>query len=256
MKVNLHTHTYRCYHAKGTDEEYVEAAIAAGYQKLGFSDHTPFPYDSGFFNGDKMEIDQLEDYISSVEGLREKYRGEIEILLGLECEAVERFFPFLQSVRKRMDYLILGNHGDKEFENFFGNMKEPSQLWHYLETAVKGMETGLFLYLAHPDLMLRRYPVFDETAAQVSRELCREANRLHMPVEYNLMGIYRGTEDGCVGYPSRDFWRIAAEENVTAVVGVDAHSPDMLREMDVSEAQNTLRSWGVRVLEDPTDALK
>ena len=101
MKVNLHTHTVRCYHAEGTDEEYVLAAMEAGFDKLGFSDHTPFPYTDGFFNGDKMEMDQLEDYIASVEALRRQYAGEIEILLGLECEAVEEFFPFLREMRKR-----------------------------------------------------------------------------------------------------------------------------------------------------------
>ena len=38
---NYHSHTSRCGHAVGTDEEYVKAAIAAGYQKMGFSDHAP-----------------------------------------------------------------------------------------------------------------------------------------------------------------------------------------------------------------------
>ena len=166
MKVNLHTHTTRCYHAEGTDEEYVLAAIEVGFDKLGFSDHTPFPYKDGFFNGDKMEMDQLEDYIASVEQLRCKYADKIEILLGLECEAVEEFFPYLQKMRERVDYLILGNHGDKRIEGFFGRLKKPEQLWHYLECAVKGMETGLFLYLAHPDLMFFAYPEFDEDARQ------------------------------------------------------------------------------------------
>ncbi len=38
---NYHTHTSRCGHAGGSDEEYVQAAIKAGYQILGFSDHAP-----------------------------------------------------------------------------------------------------------------------------------------------------------------------------------------------------------------------
>lgn len=38
---NFHTHTYRCHHAKGTDRDYVEAAIKAGYTEIGFSDHVP-----------------------------------------------------------------------------------------------------------------------------------------------------------------------------------------------------------------------
>ena len=138
MKVNLHTHTTRCYHAWGTDEEYVQSAIQAGFDVLGFSDHTPFPYENGYFNGDKMEMDQLEDYISSVEHLREKYRGQIQIFLGLECESVPRFFPFLRELRSRLDYMILGNHGDKEFEGFFGHLSTPKQLWHYLESFLMG----------------------------------------------------------------------------------------------------------------------
>ena len=35
-KNNYHTHTARCYHASGKDEEYVKAAIKAGIKELGF----------------------------------------------------------------------------------------------------------------------------------------------------------------------------------------------------------------------------
>lgn len=40
-KNNYHTHTTRCFHAIGKDEEYVKAAIQANIKELGFSDHTP-----------------------------------------------------------------------------------------------------------------------------------------------------------------------------------------------------------------------
>ena len=256
MKVNLHTHTTRCYHAEGTDEEYVLAAIEVGFDKLGFSDHTPFPYKDGFFNGDKMEMDQLEDYIASVEQLRCKYADKIEILLGLECEAVEEFFPYLQKMRERVDYLILGNHGDKRIEGFFGRLKKPEQLWHYLECAVKGMETGLFLYLAHPDLMFFAYPEFDEDARRVSTILCREANRLGVPLEYNLYGVAKGAPKGGLGYPCREFWEIAAQEQVKAVIGVDAHAPYRLTEADMEEAKRVLADLGVDLIEDPTTLIK
>ena len=36
-KTNYHTHTARCMHACGSDEDYVRAAIANGYEVLGFS---------------------------------------------------------------------------------------------------------------------------------------------------------------------------------------------------------------------------
>ena len=256
MKVNLHTHTTRCYHAEGTDEAYVLAAIEAGFEKLGFSDHTPFPYKDGYFNGDKMEIDQLEGYLASVEALRQKYAGKIEILCGLECEAVEEFFPFLKEMRKRVDYLILGNHGDKRIEGFFGRLKKPEQLWRYYACAVQGMETGLFLYLAHPDLMFFAYPQFDEAARQVSTALCREAKRLNVPLEYNLYGVAKGRPAGGLGYPCREFWEIAAREQVKAVIGVDAHAPYRLLEADMEKARSVLDSLGIEVIEDPTTLMK
>ena len=253
MKVNLHTHTYRCRHAKGTDEEYVLAAIDAGYDKLGFADHTPFPYKDDYINGDKMLVEELPDYIDSVLSLKERYKGQIEILLGLECEAVPEFFPFLREMKRKMDYLILGSHGDKRIDPCSGALKEPQQLWRYLDFTVEGMETGLFLYLAHPDVMLGRYPVFDDTAAEVSRKLCREAKRLNMPLEYNLYGIYKGVKPGCLGYPCDGFWRIAAEENCVAVVGVDAHNPGCFEATPMEPAVEYLRSLGITVLEDPTN---
>ena len=257
MKVNLHTHTIRCGHAVGTDEEYVLAAIEAGFTRFGFSDHNPFPYEDGYDNGTKMKTGELEGYIGSILSLKEKYRDQIEILLGLECESVPRFFPYLKEISKRLDYLILGNHGDWSIgEAWAGGLKERKQLEKYVQTAVEGMESGLFLYLAHPDLMLAGYPVFDDAAKELSRQLCREANRLGLPVEYNLYGLQKAKKPDCLGYPYLPFWEIAAEENVWACVGVDAHTPDNLRYGDFTGAQELLRKMGISVLEDPLQAKK
>ena len=41
MKNNYHTHTTRCFHAVGQDEDYVRAAIDGGFDLLGFADHAP-----------------------------------------------------------------------------------------------------------------------------------------------------------------------------------------------------------------------
>ena len=78
---NYHTHTYRCGHAGGDDEQYVRAAIAAGYQILGFSDHAPYP--GVVHRGDRMNMEELDGYITSINHLKEKYADQIEIKLGL-----------------------------------------------------------------------------------------------------------------------------------------------------------------------------
>lgn len=255
MKVNLHTHTQRCGHAYGSDEEFILAAIENGYTKLGFSDHTPFPYEPEFqAENTKMSLETLEDYICSVTALKEKYKGRIDILLGLECESVPRFFPYLRDLRKRLDYMILGNHGDwTAGDPYSGQLTTPKQLEHYVETAVEGLETGLFLYMAHPDLMLCSYHAFDEVAQSLSRQLCREANRLHIPLEYNLYGTLKKVKPGTLGYPCRQFWEVAAEENVRAVVGIDAHIPENFQNEDMDGAKEMLKTMGITVLDDATN---
>ena len=70
MDYNYHTHTERCGHATGDDEQYVRAAIEAGIKFLGFSDHVPFK--NVVHPSDRMNYDQLDDYIESIETLKKK----------------------------------------------------------------------------------------------------------------------------------------------------------------------------------------
>ena len=72
MKANYHTHTARCGHAEGTDEEYVLAAIERGFDELGFSDHVPWPYKNGYVHPTvRMHISQMPEYLASVRALAE-----------------------------------------------------------------------------------------------------------------------------------------------------------------------------------------
>ena len=61
MKTNYHTHTTRCHHATGSDEEFVLSAIKGGYQELGFSDHTPWKYHTDYISDIRMlpEVGEL-----------------------------------------------------------------------------------------------------------------------------------------------------------------------------------------------------
>ena len=100
MKANYHTHTPRCKHATGTDELYVQAAIRAGFDTLGFSDHTPWPYHSNYVSGIRMELDQFSEYVTSLRNLKEKYRDQLNILIGLECEYFPRYMSWLTETKE------------------------------------------------------------------------------------------------------------------------------------------------------------
>ena len=178
MQANYHTHTYRCRHAgQWGDEEYVQAALAGGYRVLGFSDHTPWKYHSDYVSGnERMPMDALEDYIASVQALRAQYRGRLTMYLGLECEYFPDYLDWLREMHGRMDYLILGNHFYKTDEfgaPYFGVTTTAADIYRYLEMTLAGMATGLYRYLAHPELPVACYPAFDDVCRDLSRQICR-----------------------------------------------------------------------------------
>ena len=86
MRFNYHTHTTRCQHAKGTEREYVEAAIRGGYKILGFSDHTPYPFLDGHRSGMRMALEETKNYFETLLSLKEEYKDRIEIHIGFEAE--------------------------------------------------------------------------------------------------------------------------------------------------------------------------
>ena len=171
-KNNYHTHTTRCYHASGKDEEYVKAAIKAGIKELGFSDHTPWHYDSSFKASMRMPECQLDDYIESIRYLKEKYKDQISILIGLECEYFERYMPWLEKMLKdkQIDYIILGNHyyETDELHQYFGSPVNEYYLKAYVDHCIKAIDTGLYSYIAHPDLVY-----YDQDSKLYQEEMSR-----------------------------------------------------------------------------------
>ena len=57
MRTNYHTHTTRCQHATGSDEDFIVSALKGGYQELGFSDHTPWKYRTDYVSDIRMTPD-------------------------------------------------------------------------------------------------------------------------------------------------------------------------------------------------------
>ena len=73
MIANYHTHTWRCRHATGTEEEYIQRAFDRGLTVFVFSDHTPYIFPGDYYCRMRMYPDELADYAATVHGLKEKY---------------------------------------------------------------------------------------------------------------------------------------------------------------------------------------
>ena len=158
MIANYHTHTWRCRHADGTEREYVEKAIESGLKILGFSDHTPQVYPNGFVCPVKMLPSELEGYVDTILDLKREYKNDIEILLGLEVEYLYTLWePLLELIEPYpIEYMILGQHylGNGVNEPFCGEPSPSSErLRQYCRQIREALETGKFLYFAHPDVL-------------------------------------------------------------------------------------------------------
>ena len=254
MKANYHTHTSRCNHAVGKDEEYVKAAIEMGFEEIGFTDHSPWPLHPFEMGRIRMKLEELEGYVSSVRSLQEKYKDQITIYLGLEAEFFEDRIDWLEETVKKydMDYLVFGNHFYRfdVYNRYFGHYdNRETVLQDYLDHAVKGMRTGLYRIFAHPDLWMRGYYPWDDECEAITREICKVAKETGIYLEYNLGGV-RDRVFHSSGYPDEHFWKIVAEEGCPSVIGIDAHSPqDFYDETLFIEAETYLKKIGVN-LED------
>ena len=158
MRANYHTHTWRCYHATGLEEDYVKTAVAQGFDILGFSDHTPQFFPEGYTSKIRMDPQELPNYCKLVRDLRDRYSDRIQIHVGLEVEYYPALFSeLLPLVRDQgVEYLLLGQHFlDNEQGSPYAGAPtaDESILRRYCEQSMEAMQTGCFTYFAHPDLI-------------------------------------------------------------------------------------------------------
>lgn len=249
---NYHTHTVRCRHAFGKDRDYINKAIKAGITELGFSDHAPmlFPSDD-YYSTFRMFPEDSADYVNSINHLKNEYKDKIKIRLGYEIEYLPKLIDKTLDFLKQYgyEYLILGQHfTDNEYEpysHYCGSPSEDEEAFDkYINQALDGLKTGMFLYIAHPDLF--NYTGPNEIYIEKMTYFCREIKKLGYPIEFNLLGFAQKRH-----YPDKRFWKIAAETGNDTVLGFDAHSPEAFQNRRIyNDAENYLKSLGITPLED------
>ena len=252
MIANYHTHTKRCKHAgQYADREYVEAALAAGMQTLGFADHTPYFFTGapgGYYSTFRMRPSEFPGYVKSMEELKREYSGRIELLTGLETEYYPRHFKELLAFLRDfpINYLILGQHFiENEYDAPQGGIctGDRDVVRRYCRQSMEAMDTGVFTYFAHPDKMI--YYGDQNFYREAVRPMCAMARELGIPLELNLEGVRKKLH-----YPNPVFWQVAKEEGCQAVLGADAHSPDQISDPEAERAALKLaQSYGLTVLD-------
>ena len=257
MNFNLHTHTFRCHHASGKDEDYVIEAIKNGYKTIGFSDHAPYVFPKGHISTFRMGTEDTKGYVDSINALKSKYAGAIDIKLGYEVEwypkFIEKELEYLKSFG--YDYIICGQHYTgsevEDWAKYTGHKTDDvTTLDKYIHQVLLAAISGEYAYIAHPDLI--NFTGDSEIYIEKMGYMLKELKSLDVPVEFNFLGYTDGRN-----YPNDDFWKLAASEGNRVVIGLDAHHPEVYSDAErLNEMRIKIASFGITPIESVNDILK
>lgn len=232
---DMHTHTTFCDGAN-TVEEMVQEAIKRNFLSLGFSIHGWQPWEIV-----PVTLEKEAAYREEVKRIREKYKGQIEILLGAERDSIfERDFS-------QYEYLIDSAHWFTDAGEYFcadySEERMLEQVKHfdgdfyaycrsYFRQAAKMCEKSDAAFIGHIDLIAKfnegnKY--FDESDPRFlnpAKDAAILAIERRVPLEINTGAIARKYRS--VPYPSQPLLDFICREGGEVIINGDSHSVSML----------------------------
>lgn len=266
INYNFHQHTYFS-DGKETPEKFAEQALELGFSAIGFSEHSPLPFDNPF----SLKKENIDDYIRQTELIKDKYEGQLKIYRALEMDFVPGMSEDFDYWRKRckVDYLIGSIHlvkaegfkrlwftdgpdyktYDKGIEDFFGGdvKKAVKQFYHQTNTMI---ETQKFEILGHFDkIKMHNRGRFFTDDEKWYRQLVDETLELikqkDLIVEVNTRGLYKKRSDEF--FPDGYALKRVQDLNIPVLISSDAHHPAELNLL-FNEAVSHLKKFGFQEL--------
>lgn len=227
--VDYHIHTRLCGHASGSPEEYINCALKNKIYEIGFSDHAPLP--QGLCEGITMSPEETEGYITLIEELKERFKGDISIKIGFEVD-----FPLHSSFDRkyladsRLDYLTGSCHfiDDWAFDhpdNLAGfDKRDIDEIYGSYYKIIRDLaDSGYFNILGHFDLVKKFGHRAKADFTDALEDICRALSASNTAVEINTSGLRKPVEEL---YPSDDIIELFYRMNVPVTLGSDSHRPE------------------------------
>lgn len=243
-KTDYHVHT-NFSDGKSEPEEYISAAISAGLNEIGFSDHLNLIEDD---QECCMDPGRVQEYISHINNLRKKSHNVL-VKTGLEVDYTpgkeQDIYNFLKGLN--LDYVTGAVHylGEKTVDSgpdFFDGKNIDNVFETYFEYVNEAVASGLFDIIAHCDLV-RIFNFRPSYNPEPFYRTLAKKMRLHdVAFEVNTNGRNRLLGDF---YPDRRFLRIFCEEKVSVCVNSDAHIPQRVGQF-FDEAYSLLKEAGFK----------
>lgn len=244
IKSNYHTHTFLCKHAIGDVEDYVKRAIQLGYHTIAITDHGPFPKElQKKLVSRRMSLEQYDEiYLDHLQRARSNHKDEIKVLFGVEIEYMEELKPLYEKFKKDLDLIVLGQHYilvGKNYISIFDHPLSEDEIDIYTNTIIKGMETGYFKILAHPEIFAWNIKDWTKKCVEASERIISAAIKNDVIIEINVNGIRNSYyqdkvfyQNGEINfpYPRREFWLLAKKMNARIIINDDAHAPNRIQD--------------------------
>lgn len=235
ITTDYHTHHARCGHATGSIEDYIKAALQKGLTEIGISDHCPIYWKEGDdpIPTVAMAKSELEGYVQEILTLKDKYAGQIEVRLGLECDYVEGMEDFYRTLLAKypFDYLIGSVHFVFD-QNVYNNGR-----WHkvtdvmreyreYYRLVEKSAQSGLFDIIAHTTAILAYAPKpYPQEVESLQDQALAVIAQTGACVEINTSGYRKMTTDP---FPTVRMIAKAHELGIPFTFSSDAHHPEQV----------------------------
>ena len=223
MRIDLHNHTTRCNHAKGSMENYIERAIELGIDIYGFSEHAPMDFDSYY----RLSFEEMNAYTLDVLQLQEKYKDKIKILLGYEVDYLKGHLD-KRVLNSKVDYLIGSVHFLKEwgFDNpeFISEYqnRDIDNIWQEYFNSIEAMaNTGYFNIVGHLDLIKIFKFMPKKDIRLIATPALKAIKRANMVLELNTAGLRKPVKEI---YPSPILLELAYEMDIPITFSSDAHA--------------------------------
>ncbi len=242
METNYHSHTRWSRHGSGEIEDYIKEAIRNNIKVYGVSEHIPYPKLRSF----RMYDVEIDDFMKELDELIFKYQDQITILKGLECEYFPEYHDYYLNLKEKynLDYLILGHHfEDSTFKKDFFVNHSDAEIIKYKEGLLKGINSGLFDLIAHPDIYINKYP-YNKTAKQIAQEIFKTCEEKNIPVEINANGLRYNK-----GYPNWDFWKDSTKYNLKYMINSDCHHPHEVLDQAVKDTYAKAKDLNINISE-------
>ncbi len=248
--IDYHLHTLFCNHAEGTMEQYAEQAVSLGLSEICFLDHLTLAPEGAAHTMTEAEVPL---YFYAVQELKERYRGTLDIKVGLEVDFNPSYTFQAERIIEMFAFDMIG--GSVHFGGGYNliSRREAQRVAHlspahryelYLEALDRMLDRDYFDVVCHLDVVrklgggvLNAFdPVFDRLLDKIAEK--------QTAVEVNTSGYAHPAREL---YPHPDLLEKCRQRGIPITLGSDAHSPESVGR-DFPRAIAAIRAAGYDTL--------